>query len=389
MGNKDSLCCRSKHNIDNDFVDSDDNNLKRPTIDLKGLIKIQSNIRKFLIKIKIRKLLPFSEDLIPGIKVDKDFLPNFEIRDTKFLEIINSLTKLEINEKDLEIDKNKLKEFTISYPDNSYYNGYFNKYWKKEGKGILYLADGNKYEGCFKDDKMHGRGRLINIEGYYYEGEFKNNQANGYGKYYNLDGTNFIGYWKDDLQNGSGEEVFFDGSRYEGNYVNGIKHGLGKFIWPGSSYYEGNFKDNDIHGEGVYNWKDGRMFSGNWVKNKMEGLGIFFWPDGKTYIGSYLNDKKHGYGIFTWPDGRSYEGEWKLGKQGGYGIFKSKEEIRYGEWNNGEKISWIDKFSKHYEIVESYLIKKKLEYDIKKIEMKYEKEKNIYISGKNNLNIIK
>jgi hypothetical protein len=389
MGNKNSLCCRSKHNIDNDFEYLDNNNTITPKIDLKALILIQSYIRKFLIKTKIKKLLLFSPDLIPGLLVEKDYKPKFEIKDQKFLEIINSLKKLEINEKDLEFDTNKLKEFSILYPDKSFYIGYYNRNWKKEGKGILYLSDGSKYEGCFKDDEMHGRGRLVNIEGFYYEGEFKNNQANGYGKYYNLDGTNFIGFWKNDLQNGTGEEVFLDGSKYEGNYQNGKKNGLGKFIWPGSSYYKGNFKDNEIHGEGVYYWKDGRMFSGNWIKNKMEGLGIFFWPDGKTYKGSYLNDKKHGYGIFTWPDGRSYEGEWKLGKQSGYGIFKSKEDFRYGEWNNGEKISWIDKFSKDYEIVESHLIKKKVQYDFKKIEVKFEKEKQKYISCKNILNIFK
>ena len=36
---------------------------------------------------------------------------------------------------------------------------------KKHGHGILYLVNGDKYEGGFKNDKRHGKGKITFLEG--------------------------------------------------------------------------------------------------------------------------------------------------------------------------------------------------------------------------------
>jgi hypothetical protein len=44
---------------------------------------------------------------------------------------------------------------------------------------VLYLADGGKYEGEFKDDKMNGNGVFYWADGGKYEGEYKDDKMNG------------------------------------------------------------------------------------------------------------------------------------------------------------------------------------------------------------------
>jgi len=377
MGNSNSFCCKKQNDKDLDIIDlSDLNNINT----IPQIIKLQSHFRKFLTKIKTNILLsdfPFLLRKAPGMILYKTHYPKLDKINPKLLELISALGKFDLSAKEnLFINQKELKDFSILYDDKSFYKGFFNRNWKKEGLGILFLPDGSQYEGFFRQDEMSGKGRLINSEGFYYEGEFKNNHANGYGKYVNLDGTSYIGFWRDDMQNGYGEEFFNDGSKYEGNYENGKKTGEGKFIWSENSFYEGDFDNNDLHGLGEYHWKDGRNYIGEWKINKMDGIGLFVWPDNKQYIGSYRNDKKKGFGIFSWPDGKSFEGCWADGKQNGYGIFKSKNRIKHGEWCNGDKMRWIDSINNQDDFanLEKILHEKKIEFEFPKAEIMFKKE---------------
>ena len=385
MGNTESFCCKKQKNKDIDLTNLCDLNNKN---NLSKIIKLQSHFRKFLTKIKTNKMLteiPFSLIKAPGKIVDKSYSPKLDKINSKLLELISALGKFHLNtcENLLSSNENELKNLSILYNDKTFYKGFFNKHWKKEGFGMLYLPDGSRFEGFFKQDEMSGKGRLVNSEGFYYEGDFKNNKANGYGKYVNIDGTSYVGFWHDDKQNGFGEEFFNDGSKYEGNYIQGKKSGKGKFIWSGNSFYEGDFENNDLHGFGQYKWKDGRIYIGEWKKNKMDGIGLFIWPDNKKYLGSYRNDRKKGFGIFTWPDGKSFEGEWAEGKQNGFGIFKNKEGIKYGEWQSGNKLRWIDtKNDKDdFKNLEKVLQEKRIEFDFSKAEKTFKKDFEAIKSG--------
>jgi hypothetical protein len=77
----------------------------------------------------------------------------------------------------------------------------------------------------------------------------------------------------------------------------------------------------------------------------MNGYGEFIWKDGKKYIGFYVDDKKEGFGIHYWPSPqRIYIGFWKGGKQEGIGKFIKLNDIKYGEWVNGERLRFFDNF---------------------------------------------
>ncbi len=300
------------------------------------IIKVQSIWRGIKIRKEIRQARSSLMHTSKFATVDQ-ITPHLN---WKVLNIINSLSPFK---QDYSNSKKELKKVgPISMENNIIYKGQINDNFQREGFGELFLPDGGKFEGYFKEGKMEGLGRLINIQGDYYEGEFIKDKANGLGKYISNEGVIYNGSWKDDRQHGEGEETYPDKSKYIGGFKDGMKNGKGKFYWPDGSYYEGDLIQNCIQGRGLYKWKDGRIYYGDWKGNKMDGIGVFCWPDKKKFVGMYKDDKKEGYGIFYWPDGRKYEGLWLNGKQHGYGIMFVKNKKKYGEWKNGKKVSWID-----------------------------------------------
>ena len=54
---------------------------------------------------------------------------------------------------------------------------------KRNGHGTLTYADGNVYDGEFKDDDMNGRGTFTYADGGVYTGEFKDDLYHGHGTY--------------------------------------------------------------------------------------------------------------------------------------------------------------------------------------------------------------
>ena len=59
----------------------------------------------------------------------------------------------------------------------------------KEGYGIYYFSNGDKYEGEWKNDKREGYGIYYYSDKDKYEGEWKNDLKDGYGIYYYLNGN--------------------------------------------------------------------------------------------------------------------------------------------------------------------------------------------------------
>ena len=102
-------------------------------------------------------------------------------------------------------------EFTFESGDK--YTGNWVKGTKiKQGYGVLIWADGSRYEGQFKRNKIHGRGKVTFFNGDWYDGNFVNGKKTGQGKYMFVDGRNYDGAWLNDMQHGQGSFTYSDGS---------------------------------------------------------------------------------------------------------------------------------------------------------------------------------
>ena len=64
---------------------------------------------------------------------------------------------------------------------------------------------------------------MFHADGDVYEGEWKDDKANGKGTYTHANGARYQGDWRDDKQHGFGIETWPDGAIYEGQYFEGKK----------------------------------------------------------------------------------------------------------------------------------------------------------------------
>jgi len=67
--------------------------------------------------------------------------------------------------------------------------------------GAKTYADGDVYEGEFKNDKRHGEGKYTFADGDVYEGNWKDGKRHGEGKMTYADGSVYEGNWKDGKPN--------------------------------------------------------------------------------------------------------------------------------------------------------------------------------------------
>ena len=78
------------------------------------------------------------------------------------------------------------------------YEGERNEAGEREGRGKYTFADGDVYEGEYKNGKKEGRGKFTFASGDVYEGEYKNDKKEGRGKYTFADGrVGHDGMWRD------------------------------------------------------------------------------------------------------------------------------------------------------------------------------------------------
>jgi hypothetical protein len=186
-----TICCQTeKPNTDKEKIVYEEIDT---TIYTKKVIKIQSFIRgvNYRLRFKIinmnkclrvltRKVTMLSatqpdiflNSKMPGKLINIESITINEI----VSKIEEKLGDFVIEEKEIikciEDEKHKLRNFTIEYDDGSIYYGYYNREWERQGYGILIFPDGSKYQGFFKNNKMHGRGRLVGAQGDYYWGIF-------------------------------------------------------------------------------------------------------------------------------------------------------------------------------------------------------------------------
>ena len=266
----------------------------------------------------------------------------------------------------------------------------------KEGFGKFIFKDGTEFCGIFHNNIMEKYGKYTNIgqkdmankeiiitDNLNYEefiGEYKDYSPDGFGVYKNyITNLKITGIFKDNNICGIGIEDSTEGGYiYSGEFVNNQKEGYGTIEWKDGAKYQGEFKDNQINGYGIIEYPDDKFYQGEMRNGRMDGFGEFFWKDERKYIGNYKNDRRNGFGVFIFKAYESnnninrnpniykkfslinnfsaYLGFWKDGNMDGFGMKVTKDEIKYGLWENGIKrknlesnfalqtyLKWIDK----------------------------------------------
>ena len=85
------------------------------------------------------------------------------------------------------------------------------------------------------------------------------NVRSGKGRYVWANGDVYEGEWKNDMPDGEGLLTLKDGSRYRGQFVKGKEEGKGVLVDKDGIRYEGFFKQGRKHGAFVETDKDGKV----------------------------------------------------------------------------------------------------------------------------------
>ncbi len=233
--------------------------------------------------------------------------------------------------------------------------------WKDNrmhGKGVLQLGFGEVYSGEFERGLFHGKGHLIKRSGDVYSGEFERGKPSGKIKIeWSGNGDVYEGTMRAGKKHGKGRLTFGQGKGwYEGEWERDKASGQGIRVYSNGSKYVGHFSDGEVHGEGMMLYANGDQYVGNMHRGHLSGRGVLKYVRGDTYDGHFLNGFFFGEGKYTWSDGGYYDGEYKSykvnketlieapvcnGFRNGFGLRVFTNGSRYqGQWED-------DKMSGH------------------------------------------
>jgi len=254
---------------------------------------------------------------------------------------------------------------TCLFSNGAKYQGEFRD-GKLHGKGIFYYTDGNKYIGDWADQMRSGKGRMIYANGDEYFGAFQNNRIQGYGTMKYANGNRYEGDWQNDRPSGEGVFTFADGSRYEGEFANGVFHGQGTFIYANGKKFVGLWQNGKRHGNGTMYTAEGQAIGGQWVKGEYQadwksyspeldtmairdcnkyycnGKGKYRYSDGTLYVGAFEDGTPKGEGTVLYGNGNRYSGNWQDGFPSGRGVmFYANGKIVGGIWSKGQLIEQL------------------------------------------------
>jgi hypothetical protein len=88
-----------------------------------------------------------------------------------------------------------------------------------QGRGVQTLANGDRFEGSWKDDRREGEGAYVAADGRSYVGGFKDDRFDGFGVMTDARGGRYEGGWKAGRRNGQGSYTGPDGTRFTGLWV--------------------------------------------------------------------------------------------------------------------------------------------------------------------------
>uniref|UniRef100_A0A8C7JUU4 Alsin Rho guanine nucleotide exchange factor ALS2 n=1 Tax=Oncorhynchus kisutch TaxID=8019 RepID=A0A8C7JUU4_ONCKI len=204
---------------------------------------------------------------------------------------------------------------------------------KPHGKGIMKWPDGRKFTGTFKQGLEDGYG----------DGIMPNKILNKSDRYQ--------GHWRDGKMHGFGTYRYATGQVYEGSFHENIRqgHGMlssGKLIGSSSSVFVGQWLQDKKMGYGVFDdITRGEKYMGLWSDDQRQGSGVVVTQFGLYYEGTFSDNKMMGTGLLVSDDDTAFEGEfsedWTPNGKGYLSMSNgdSIEGLFSGEWTSGLKIT--------------------------------------------------
>lgn len=184
-------------------------------------------------------------------------------------------------------------------------------------------ANGDSYEGEWKDNEPIGKGTLTFANGSTYvglwEGDwFYTSQTGGidytypsYQKSKMIRQTSTANVGTEAIQSSLPPCPADQSEEYDNCY--------GAYKLQTGSSYHGEFKRGTFDGMGEFIFPSGDRYVGRWKLNKREGEFSVHYSNGGTFSGDYHQDKRTGGGTYTWANGSVRSGDWKMGRPVGDG----------------------------------------------------------------------
>ena len=255
----------------------------------------------------------------------------------------------------------------MTYANGDKYEGEW-KNGEKNGKGVMTYANGDKYEGEWEKNSRQGKGVMVYANGDKYEGNWevskvwkKNKYVNnegypmGYGKYIKPNGCRWEGYWYSG--NNKNEHKFVKGIIFypnnEGIIIGNMSYKLNDIINSQNIMLDNKLFPNS---QGIFKYSTGDIFEGGFRDNKhnhdiniINGTGILTYSNGDKYEGDveHYNKVKTKFtkqrnGTIEYKDGSKFKGNFSNDKYYGEGTFIDKDGIEYhGNWVNGERRNYF------------------------------------------------
>jgi serine/threonine protein kinase len=180
----------------------------------------------------------------------------------------------------------------VDFPDRSKYVGTVRDN-RREGLGVVELADGERQAGEWKADRLDGLGTVRTTDGRGYEGE-----------------------WSGGTPTGSGVIVLGPGERHAGDVAGGKAEGFGvrSFSRDGVAVTQsGAWRDGALIGVGVETLGSGERYEGEFAAGRRHGTGVLNLPNGARFHGRFVEGERDGYGVEIAPDGTATAGQWRRG----------------------------------------------------------------------------
>ena len=99
------------------------------------------------------------------------------------------------------------------------------------------------------------------------------------------DGESYEGEWKNGLAEGKGTYTRVDGSKYIGDNKKGERHGSGRIVWKTGDYFIGKWKKGKINKTGTFHFNNGDKYISIWDEGEMSGEATYIFDDGKQIKG--------------------------------------------------------------------------------------------------------